>query len=200
MLFIFDMGGVVTTTASDDIIENICKELAITKDDFYVFCNKGLENDLLKQMDNGILTPKEFWKIISTKVNKEINCDFWRIFFHPVLNKKVVKIIEKLKKQGHRVVCGTNTIYSHYDNHLSRGDYAFFDQTYTSVSLGVSKPEAEFWELILKAEGFSSNEAFFTDDKKENCKGAEKVGIFSYNYKDEKGLLLSIKEFLKQRK
>ena len=45
MLFIFDMGGVVTSTAGSDIIEKICNELNISCNRFYEICEKGLEFD-----------------------------------------------------------------------------------------------------------------------------------------------------------
>jgi putative hydrolase of the HAD superfamily len=125
------------------------------------------------------------------------------MFFHPILNESVVKIIESLRKKGHRVVCGTNTIESHYDNHLSRGDYAFFDQTYTSVSMGVSKPDCDFWNKILLAEGFSSDECFFVDDKIENCEAAASLGITVFNlanFNQIKEFKKSIKLFLKNHK
>ena len=203
MLFIFDMGGVVTSTAGSDIIEKICNELNISCNRFYELCEKGLESDLLKKMDNGLLGAKEFWNIIGSKLGIKIQCDYWRMFFHPILNESVVKIIKDLRKKGHRVVCGTNTIESHYDNHLSRGDYAFFDQTYTSVSMGVSKPDCDFWNKILLAEGFSSDECFFVDDKIENCEAAASLGITVFNlanFNQIQEFKKSIKVFLKNHK
>ena len=197
MLFIFDMGGVVTTTASDDIIEKICVKLGISCEKFFELCEKGSEGDLIRKMDNGILDGKEFWSIIGKKLGKNIECDYWRCFFHPVLNRDVVKIVKWLLKKGHRVVCGTNTIDSHYDNHLCRGDYAFFEQTYTSMRLGVSKPELGFWDMILFAEGFEAENCFFTDDKIENCDAAKSMGIFTYKFENAKGLKKAIGEFLK---
>lgn len=99
MLFIFDMGGVVTSTASSDIIEKICNELNISCSRFYELCEKGLESDLLKKMDNGLLGAKEFWNIIGSKLGINIQCDYWRMFFHPVLNESVVRIIKDLRKK-----------------------------------------------------------------------------------------------------
>ena len=80
-------------------------------------------------------------------------------------------------KTKHRVVCGTNTIQSHWENHLERGDYSYFDQTYASNKIGVAKPEPLFFKLILEAEGYLPENTFFVDDKEKNCKAAASVGI-----------------------
>ena len=124
---------------------------------------------------------------ITIRLGKEINADWFRILFHPVLNEETVALIKDLKKMGHRVVCGTNTIESHYDNHLSRGDYAYFDMTYTSVHLGVRKPDPEFWKIIMEAEGFSPEETYFTDDRRENVDAAAALGIHSYQFDNASG-------------
>ena len=102
---------------------------------------------------------------------------------------------------NHRVVCGTNTNQSHYENHLERGDYALFNQTYASNKIGRVKPNADFFELIIKAEGYENkiNEVFFTDDKIENCDAAKSMGIFTYKFENVKGLKRAIVEFLKSR-
>ena len=187
MLFIFDMGGVVTNTAGDDIFEGIAKRLGISKEKFFELSGKGTPESLFKKMDKGIIGAKEFWAEISKKLGKEITTDWFRLLFHPVLNEETARLVGELKKQGHRLVCGTNTIESHYDNHLSRGDYALFDMTYASIHMGVSKPDTEFWKLILEAEGYRPEEAFFTDDRQENVDAAASLGINSYRFDSAEG-------------
>lgn len=41
------------------------------------------------------------------------------------------------------------------------------------------KPEAAFFLYILEKEGFGAEDAIFIDDREENVKGAEKLGIKS---------------------
>lgn len=176
------MGGVVTTTAGDSLIEKISKRFGISVEEFFKFSGKDSDRDFMKELDNGILSAKEFWKIFEKRSGISINCDWFRLLFHPVLNKKTEELIYRLKKSGNRVVCGTNTIDSHYDNHLSRGDYSIFDMTYASIHMGVSKPDPKFWQIILDCEQTSAENAFFTDDKEENCVAASKLGIKTYHF------------------
>ena len=194
MLFIFDMGGVVTTTAGDDIFEGISKRLGISKERFFELSGKGTPESLFKKMDKGIIGSKEYWAEISEKLGEKIKTDWFRLLFHPVLNEETVRLIKELKAKGHRVVCGTNTIDSHYDNHLSRGDYAFFDMTYASIHMGVRKPDPEFWRLIMEAEGFEAGQTFFTDDRRENVEAAASLGINSYLFDSAAGFRKYIEE------
>lgn len=179
MLFIFDMGGVVTNTFKST---QLSEWLNLSVEDF----NKigGKFHELL---EIGDISVKEFWKLFYKKANDdgfsipEIKNDLFRLTFHPVLNEKTVEIINSLRK-NHRVVCGTNTIESHWENHMERGDYSFFDQTYASNKIGAAKPSANFYELIMKAEGFAPEDTFFTDDKIENIVAAEKLGINVHHF------------------
>ena len=182
MLFIFDMGGVVTNTFQPEYIFN---KLNISSNDFFKLCSLGQEN-IWKLFQTGKINPQQFW----TKFNESVTAskderfrkvplvehDLFRLYFHPSKNLETVELIQQLKKK-HRVVCGTNTIDSHWENHQERGDYAFFNQTYASNKIGCAKPDPHFFELILEAEDTAAENAFFTDDKAENVAAAASLGI-----------------------
>lgn len=180
MLFIFDMGGVVTSTFKMDLIY---KELGIDKETFFKICNhkcKAAKKDLWDALEKENIDAATFWKLFN-KRGKKYNIipaqyNLFRLFFHPVLNEKTVALIKDLRKK-HRVVCGTNTNQSHWENHLERGDYSYFDQTYASNKIGISKPDPDFYKAIMKAEGYETSDTFFTDDKIENIESARALGI-----------------------
>ena len=182
MLFIFDMGGVVTNTF---LLTQLYKKLNITTEDFFKLCKDGQE-DIWNLFQIGKLNPQQFWALFNERIaaSKEekyrkvplVENDLFRLYFHPSKNLETVELIQALKKK-HRVVCGTNTIDSHWENQMERGDYAFFNQTYASNKIGCAKPDPHFFELILEAEGSAAENAFFTDDKAENVAAAASLGI-----------------------
>ncbi|MBP5403161.1 MAG: HAD family phosphatase [Treponema sp.] len=186
MLFIFDMGGVVTTTF---LMDELYKKIGITQEQFKEICCK--KRMIFDELEKGIITPSEFWSEFnkSAKSHKiePVKNDLFRLYFHPVLNVKTVKIINALKKK-HRVVCGTNTIESHWENHMERGDYAFFDQIYASNKIGEAKPAVEFFKVILEAEGYKPEDTFFTDDRIENIEAARSLGINAVLFTDADSL------------
>ena len=195
MLFIFDMGGVVTTTFPLDVLTS---KLGLTKKEFQDICR--LNGDIWSRLEKGQIETRDFWKafneadksmilkdedrgrnLIDGKLNAprlihQVHNDLFRLYFHPQLQARTAELITALRKK-HRVVCGTNPIQSHWENHMERGDYAFFDQTYASNKIGEAKPDPRFFQVILEAEGYRAEEAFFTDDRIENCQAAASLGI-----------------------
>ena len=177
MLFIFDMGGVVTNTFKMD---SIYQKLNISKNDFSQICKKN-NNDIWHKLETGLISVNQFWNEYNSRIQsiekaKPAETDLFRLFFHPSKNLQTIELIKSLKKNN-RVVCGTNTIQSHWENHMERGDYAFFNQTYASNKIGCAKPDPHFFELILEAEETEAHNAFFTDDKEENVAAAASLGI-----------------------
>lgn len=199
MLFIFDMGGVVTTNASE-VRGRAAKALGVSFEEMQNAVSGGLqsqEGGLFCALTCGKITEKEFWKSVGDRLGKTIETDYFHLYFHPVMNEEVKKIILDLRKKGHRVVCGTNTIQTHFLNHMARGDYEIFDQTYASQLMGVKKPDPLFWKMILDAENADASEAFFTDDLAENVQAAASLGIHAFQFTNARELKKAIKEFLR---
>ena len=198
MLYIFDMGGVVTTTAQID--DELCSMLGITTEEYYNFCGhekNGIKSeyttDLMDLYSNGIINTKEFYHAFSARSEIEIKYDYFHNLYSPVLFKKTVQIINKLKEQGNRVVCGTNTWETYYNIHLERGDYRYFDKVYASNYLGVSKPNPDFWKLILQFEKALPENTVFIDDRQKNIDAALKLGIKSILFESPEQLAKELK-------
>lgn len=197
MLFIFDMGGVVTSTFT---MTSITDYLGIDWKTFDNVC-KGFDCNIKHQLNIGEITTKQFWNTFNQRTKEvslgipEVQHDLFRLFFHPTLNQQTVEIIEMLRKNNHRVVCGTNTIDSHWENHLERGDYSFFDQTYASNKIGAAKPDTLFYQLILKAENTLPENAFFVDDREENVKAAASLGINAIQFTTASDLKLQWQKY-----
>ena len=186
MLFIFDMGGVVTTNFGAD--NKMYPYLGLERPKFFEICQKekaadGSDYDIDFLLGVGKITVEEFWREFNRRIKvlglnvPEVKSDLYRLFFHPELKQDTVELIKELRQQKHRVVCGTNTIQSHWENHTERGDYALFDQTYASNKIGILKPNPEFWKTIMMAEGYEPSQTFFTDDRLDNVKAAASLGI-----------------------
>lgn len=186
MLFIFDMGGVVTTTFPLDLLT---EKLGLYKNEFLKICKEN--GDIWNRLEKGFIDTRNFWdafnKVSVPQKLPFVKNDLFRLYFHPTLQTRTAELITALRKK-HRVVCGTNTIQSHWENHMERGDYALFDQTYASNKIGEAKPNPNFFQLILEAEGYKAEEAFFTDDKIENCQAAESLGIKTVHFESPEKL------------
>lgn len=183
MLFIFDMGGVVTTTFPLSVLTS---RLGLSVEQFHKICSE--KGDIWTKLEKGFIDTKDFWQSFNNCSKlPAVKNDLFRLYFHPQLQEKTAELIKALKK-NHRVVCGTNTIQSHWENHMERGDYSFFDQTYASNKIGEAKPDPHFFEVIMEAEGYKAEETFFVDDKIENCNAAKGLGISAVQFESSEQL------------
>ena len=206
-LFIFDMGNVV---AHNVAVEGAAAKAAgMSEREFFEACkydraargkiiNKKIDirdADIMTMLSNGEVTTDEFWSEFEKRTGVRVSTDYLGLFFNPVLDGAVVDIVKALRKK-YRVVCGTNTIQSHYDIHLARGDYALFDKTYASNMIGASKPDVEFWKRIMLGEGVASEDIFFTDDNEANCAASSSLGIRTFHFTNADDLRNEVRPWL----
>ncbi|MCK5768310.1 MAG: HAD family phosphatase [Candidatus Atribacteria bacterium] len=188
-LYIFDMGGVLCCNFND--IPVISNYLGITEENFFVYAGKNF-----RELMNGKINSIEFWVRFSLRYGKKVKEELFGKFFNPGIIQETKDIIEQLKSNS-RVVCGTNTIDSHYYYLLNQGSYEIFDEVYTSTLMGISKPDPDFYRYILKEEGVMPEEAVFVDDMEENVIAAQNIGIKSILFKSPDSLKAQIKNFVK---
>ena len=206
-LFIFDMGNVV---AHNVAVEGAAAKAAgMSEKEFFEACkydraargkiiNKKIDirdADIMTMLSNGEVTTGEFWSEFERRTGVCVPTDYLGLFFNPVLDDGVVDIVKALRKK-YRVVCGTNTIQSHYDIHLARGDYALFDKTYASNMIGASKPDVEFWKRIMLGEGVMPEDIFFTDDNEANCAASSSLGIRTFHFTNADDLRNEVRPWL----
>ena len=70
---------------------------------------------------------------------------------------------------------------SHYDR--SSLDQ-LFDAIVISGEVGLNKPDAEIFELAADRVGVPAGECVFVDDLRENCEGAERVGMTAVRHRN----------------
>ncbi|KAJ0120464.1 Alpha-D-glucose-1-phosphate phosphatase YihX [Diaporthe amygdali] len=59
----------------------------------------------------------------------------------------------------------------------TRIDWSLFNQVFTSAAAGMRKPELGFYKHVLDHIGLAGNEIVFIDDKEENIRAAQALGI-----------------------
>ncbi|MDD3655673.1 MAG: HAD family phosphatase [Atribacterota bacterium] len=180
MLFIFDMGGVVANHTN--VIPSIAEHLEINEKQFFELAGQNWINLLC-----GKISSQQFWKQFSEEIKQNIKTDLFKKYFYPTINQGVTSIIRELRK-NYRVVCGTNTFQVHYQFHLERGDYCYFDNIYASHLLGIAKPDPKFYRYIIDKEDATVDRTIFIDDTLENVIVAQRMGIKAILFVDNYSL------------
>ncbi|MBE3091150.1 MAG: HAD-IA family hydrolase [Actinobacteria bacterium] len=184
-LYIFDMGGVLCCDFNN--IPVISAYLGITEENFFVCAGENF-----RELLNGKINSNEFWVRFSLRYGKKVKEELFGKFFNPGIIQRTKNIIEELRNNS-RVVCGTNTIDSHYYYLLNQGSYDIFDEVYASNLMGISKPDPDFYWHILRKEGIKPENTVFVDDIEENIISAQKIGINSILFTDADSLKRQIK-------
>ncbi|MBN2048944.1 MAG: HAD-IA family hydrolase [Spirochaetales bacterium] len=175
MLFIFDMGNVILENV--DVIPKIASIFNLPFQEVARFCDRELY-PLMK----GTVTVDRFWQVFSRRFKVKVEQDYLVTCFEPRLDERMVSLIRDFRRNNHRVVCGTNTLDSHYRFLIKRGDFNIFDAVYASHLMGCAKPDPDFFRRILSVEGDPSEKAVFVDDLLENVQAASSLGIMAFHF------------------
>ena len=192
------MGGVLACNVA--MTGAIASHLGISEEDFF----KGANSDYkathtspyhlgdIGAIMRGEMDSQRFWSNFTQRTGLSVSGDPWYDFFNPALDKGTLAIIDRLKANGHRVVCGTNTMEPHFRKHNERGDYSVFDFVHASHLMGIIKPDTGFWRFILEKEKVDPSEAFFIDDLEENVIAAKKTGLHTHHFMNAEGLAAAL--------
>ena len=178
-LFIFDMGNVVIKNI--DFLGETARSLNIYEKDF-------IEDYLIFDFPlmEASITFNEYWSHVEKRFDVKVEGNPFDFTLHSTLNPLAVKLIEELRSYNKRIVLGSNTFAPHFNYFKKNGWNKYFDYCYVSHEMKVAKPKENFFNYILSHEQVIPSKAFFIDDIKENIIAAEKLGIKSFQYTNDK--------------
>jgi epoxide hydrolase-like predicted phosphatase len=173
---LFDFGGVLTTPVWDS---------------FAAFCEgEGLDPDAIKRLfredpealaelrrlETGSVTEREFEASFGARLGLADPGGLIDSMFagmEPV--EEMVAALRTLRAAGLRTGLVSNSWSTgHYDRELLA---ELFDQVLISGELGMHKPQPEIYLLAAERIGVPARSCLFVDDLRENCEGAEAVGM-----------------------
>jgi epoxide hydrolase-like predicted phosphatase len=180
---IFDFGGVLTTSVWDS---------------FAAFCrSEGLEPDAVKnlfstdpkamaalrQLERGRSSEEEFEAEFGRLLGLEkpeglIDSMFEGMKPEPAM----VEAVREIRAGGIKTGMLSNSWSTeHYDRDLLA---ELFDDVVISAEVHMHKPQREIYELAAKRLEVEPSVCIFVDDLRENCEGAEEVGMTAVRFRD----------------
>jgi epoxide hydrolase-like predicted phosphatase len=172
----FDFGGVLTTSVWDS---------------FAAFCSsEGLQPDTVKNLfrhdpdaladlrglETGALTEDEFEEKFGRRLglkDPEHLIDSMFAGMQPEVH--MVAAVKELRAAGLLIGLITNSwSTNHYDRKLLA---ELFDTSVISAEVHLHKPQPEIYRLAAERLEVAPGESIFVDDLRENCEGAEAVGM-----------------------
>jgi putative hydrolase of the HAD superfamily len=180
---LFDFGGVLTTPVWDSFAA-FCEKEGLDPDAIKDLFRKDPEAlALLRKLETGEMKEEEFESRFGERLgldNPENLIDSMFVGMKPL--DTMVSAVRDLHVAGIKTGLVSNSWSTgHYDRDLLD---QLFDAVLISGELGMHKPQPEIYELASERIGVEPAGCVFIDDLRENCDGAEAVGMASIRHTD----------------
>jgi epoxide hydrolase-like predicted phosphatase len=190
-----DFGGVLTTSVWDSF-SDFCRKEGIEEERVrQVFREDPGALKLLRRLEVGELTEEEFSGQFAPLIdveNSEGLVD--RLFAGMQPDEPMIEALRRAR--------AGNVKTGLISNSWGRGRYdrdsfpELFDGVVISGEVGLHKPQPEIFELGAKLIGLDPSDCVFVDDLRENCVGAEAVGMTAVLHRDTPKTLERLEELL----
>ena len=171
-----DFGGVLTTNVFESF-RAFCRDEGLDADAVRrLFREEPEALRLVRAIETGSLSEEEFGDRFGGLLGVERRTGLLeRMFGHIRADPTMVDAVRRARAQGVRTGLVSNSMgVAHYD----RSTFPeLFDGVVISGEEGMHKPQPGIFRLGAERVGLRPEECVFVDDLRENCEGAEAVGM-----------------------
>ncbi len=200
---IFDVCGVLALDKRPDaakynprvlgVHEYVAKKLRISLDQYF----DSIDTDYAKSMAGEISEEKTVKEIaanlkITPKKLRKLYLKAYEDHFKQ--NEKLFKELSKLEKQGYILAVLSDQWHLSEDPIMPKKLYKKFGVVIVSCDVGLRKPDIKIYKLVLKKLKLKPNQAVFVDNQEWNLKPAQKLGMKTILFKDNKQLIKDLEK------
>lgn len=179
---LFDFADVISLPQDDFCFLQMAKLLDLEEREFsqrYWKFRKAYDlgqsgNDYWSRVSNRTLAPELVSELI------DWDCKSWGN-----INVGTLRFVQKMKQQNKMLGVLSNLPIDLV--RFLRKNYDFlsiFDHVFFSAEIHLVKPESEIYRFVLRETGTKASDIIFFDDKEENLKGAQEVGMETFLFKN----------------
>ena len=189
---LFDYAGVISSTKNNYIfaVKN-CKRFGLTPKELMQITYEDWDKAAVGELKKNV-----FWKQIANKLRIEPKKLKQLVINTFPINKKMVEIIKKTKKNYITVLFSNQVkdwLEKVVDDNKIRDVFNYFVNSY---NVGVRKPDKKIFFEALRITKSKPEETLLIDDSPENIKAAIKLGINVIEFKNFKQFLVQYKKFI----
>jgi glucose-1-phosphatase len=183
--FLFDLGNTLIKLAYERVLENICRDSSVTRDDLVEMLEAP---GSYRDMERGAVTFWEFYEFLCDKTDyrgsiREFH-ELWSDFFDGAM-PGAEELLERVRAK-YRVAFLSNSNEVHAEV-IPRKFSSLFekdDRFIFSHRFKVAKPDPEIFQRALDTIGATPQQVVFIDDLSENVNAARSLGIQAFQYID----------------
>ena len=190
-----DFGGVLTSSVWDSFAD-FCRDKGLEEDSIRrLFREDPAALAELRKLETGRMEEPEFERRLAERLGLEDAADLIDSMFRGMKpSEPMVAAVRAARDSGIRTGLVSNSwSTSHYDGALLA---ELFDAVVISAEVGLHKPEPEIYLLASKRLGVEPEQCVFLDDLRENCAGAEAVGMRAILHRDAAASVARLEELL----
>ena len=190
-----DFGGVLTTSVWNSFAD-FCRHKGLAEDAVRaMFRDDPAALAELRELETGRLSEEEFERRFAERLGLDDAEDLIDSMFRGMRpSEPMVAAVRAARAGGIRTGLLSNSwSTSHYDRaSLSE----LFDTVVISADVGLHKPQPEIYLLASKQLEIEPARCVFVDDLRENCAGAEAVGMTAILHRDVAATVAKLQELL----
>jgi putative hydrolase of the HAD superfamily len=179
---VFDWGGVLIDRPTPGLLHFFSEYFHISEERF-----NNAHKPYNDAFQKGILSEALYWEKMCTDlgVTKPNESSLWKHAFKTVYKEKheVFNIVKMLHSNGYQTAFLSNTELPAVE-FFHEQQYDFFNVKIFSCEEGYRKPEKEIYEILLMKLRSKPEETVFIDDRIDNIKGAQLLGIQTILFED----------------
>jgi len=194
---IFDYGGVIMRTQSQEPRRRLAERLGVSTEELY---RAVFDSEAIKRVELGKLTALECGQEVLTRFGldseEEIH-GFWSEFFSgDALDGQLVAHIRHWRRHYKTALLSNfaGNLRDYVHSRLGIGDC--FDEIIVSARVGLRKPDPRIYQLALQRLQVEAHEAVFVDDMLVNVEGALAVGLRAIRFTSRQALLTELETLL----
>jgi epoxide hydrolase-like predicted phosphatase len=190
-----DFGGVLTTSVWDSFAD-FCREKRLQEDAVKrLFREDPQALSDLRGLETGRLSEQEFEKRFAKRLGLAEATDLIDSMFRGMRpDEAMVAAVRDARAAGVTTGLVSNSwSTSHYDRDLL-GE--LFDALVISAEVGLHKPQPEIYLLAAERVERPPAQCVFVDDLRENCAGAEAVGMTAVLHREAADTIARLQELL----
>lgn len=190
-----DFGGVLTTNVFDSFKE-FCRAEGLPEDTVKnTFRERGEGLALLRMLETGELTAPQFSQRFAPLLGVSADNLVERLFAGVGPDEPMLDAVRRARVAGVRTGLISNSWGEEpaYEPALLE---ELFDAVVISGEVGLHKPQPEIFRLAAERIGVEPEACVFVDDLRENCAGAEAVGMTAILHRGAERTLRQLEELL----
>jgi putative hydrolase of the HAD superfamily len=179
----FDFGGVLTTSVWDSFADFSRSEGLDPDAVKHLFRTDPEALRELRELETGAITERDFERSFGRRLGlKDPDHLIDSMFAGMRPDQPMVAAVREIRAAG--LVTGlisNSWSTAHYDRKMLA---ELFDTVVISAEVHMHKPQPEIYRLAAERAGVDPTECIFVDDLRENCEGAEAVGMTAVRHRN----------------